>query len=51
MLETYNPVDHYTKGQFVDAQDTTNVFIMAKIVAASDTDITVNYDGWSDKWN
>ena len=50
-LESFSPLDYYTKGQFIDAQDTTNIFIMAKIIAASDTDITVNYDGWSDKWN
>ena len=50
-LENYNPQDFYTKGAFVDAQDTTNVHIMAKIVAASQNDISVNFDGWSSKWD
>jgi hypothetical protein len=32
VLDAYNPLDFYTKGSYIDAQDTTNVFIMAKIV-------------------
>lgn len=24
---------------------------MAKVVQATSTDVTVNYDGWSEKWN
>lgn len=51
VLDAYNPSDYYTKGCFLDAQDTTNCFIMAKVVQATGTDVTVNYDGWSEKWN
>ena len=50
-LDSYNPQDFFTKGMYVDAQDTTNVFMMAKIYAANQTDISVNFDGWPDKWN
>ena len=50
-LDGYNPQDFYTKGMYVDAQDTTNVFMMAKIYQANQTDISVNFDGWPDKWN
>ena len=37
----------------MDAQDTTNLFIMAKIIEvdADYASLTVNYDGWPDKWN
>ena len=50
-LDNYVPQQFYTEGSYIDAQDTTNVFMMAKIIAASATEITVNYDGWPDKWN
>ena len=50
-LDAYNNADYYTKGSYVDAQDTTNQFIMAKIVNIKGTDVRVNYDGWSDKWD
>lgn len=50
-LDAYNNADYYTKGSYVDAQDTTNQFIMAKVVNVKGTDVRVNYDGWSDKWD
>lgn len=51
MLDAYVPAEHYTKGAYIDAQDTTNVFIMAKVREASNSEISVNFDGWSEKWN
>ena len=50
-LDSYVAADFYTKGSYVDAQDTTSAFIMAKVVHATASDVTVNYDGWSEKWN
>ena len=50
-LDAYNPQDYYVKNAYIDAQDTTNVPIMGKIINATSTDVQVNYDGWSDKWN
>ncbi len=50
-LDAYNNADYYTKGSYIDAQDTTNQFIMAKIVNVKGTDLRINYDGWSDKWD
>ncbi len=51
VLDAYNNADYYIKGSYVDAQDTTNQFIMAKIISVKGTDVRVNYDGWSDKWD
>ena len=50
-LDAYVPSDFYKKGCFIDAQDTTNCFIMAKVVSESTFDINVNYDGWPERWN
>ena len=51
VLDAYVPQDYFTKGAYIDAQDTTNIFIMAKIICATPGDITVNFDGWSEKWD
>jgi len=32
LLDSYVPMEFYNKGAFLDAQDTTNVFIMAQII-------------------
>lgn len=50
-LEAYNPQQYFTKGSYIDAQDTTNVFIMAKVIVEHQDSIEVNYDGWSERWN
>ena len=50
-LDAYVPAEYYTKGSYLDAQDTTNVFMTGKIVGATATDVQVNYDGWPQKWD
>ena len=50
-LDAYVPAEYYTKGAYLDAQDTTNIFITGKIVGATATDVQVNYDGWPQKWD
>ena len=50
-LDGYNPLAHYTKGSYVDAMDTTNAYMMAKITDVTAVDIDINYDGWSEKWD
>lgn len=49
ILENYVAPDMYTKGSYIDAMDTTQVYIMAKIIASSNNEVTVNFDGWSEK--
>ena len=51
MLENYNPSEFYTKGNYIDAQDTTLNFCMAKITEVINNEIQVNFDGWSNKWD
>ena len=51
MLENYNPGEFYTKGNYIDAQDTTLNFCMAKITEVINNEIQVNFDGWSNKWD
>jgi len=35
LLKKYNSLDYYKKDQYVDAQDTTDVFCLAKIYEVS----------------
>lgn len=51
MLKNLKVSELYTEGSYCDAQDTTNEFIMAKIIEVKNNEILVNYDGWSTKWN
>ena len=50
-LDAYVPSDYYKKNNYIDAQDTTNEYMMARIVAETTFEITVSYDGWPEKWN
>ena len=44
-------MEHYSKGNYIDAQDTTLNFCMAKITEVINNEIQVNFDGWSNKWD
>lgn len=39
LLDKYNPLDQYTKGSYVDAQDTTLSFCMAKVTEVINNDV------------
>ena len=51
LLSEYNAADYYNKGSYIDAQDTTNNFIMAKVTEVLNNEVQVNFDGWSNKWD
>lgn len=53
LLKKYVPQDYYKVGAFVDACDTTDAFCFAKImqINASQGNVCVNFDGWSNKWD
>lgn len=51
MLYAYVPMDAYVKGAYIDAQDETKAYIMGKIIEANATEIIVNFDGWSEKFD
>ena len=50
-LDAYNPQDYYVKNAYIDAQDTTNVFMMAKIKEVDAISVDIGYDGWSERWD
>jgi len=43
--------NHYKIKAWVDVQDQSNIWRLARIKKIQDTLITVNFDGWSDKFN
>jgi len=51
LLDKYAYMDYFTKGSFIDAQDTTSAWCLAKIAEVKGNELLVNYDGWSNKWN
>ena len=51
ILNNLKVTDLYQEGAYIDAQDTTNDFIMAKIIEVNNNEILVNYDGWPARWN
>lgn len=51
LLNKYNFTAMLKVGTYVDAADTTNNFLLAKIVDIQGNQVQVNFDGWSQKWN
>jgi hypothetical protein len=56
LLDTYNYVQYLKEGSFVDAVDTTNTFIFAKVVKIDELptkgfQLVLGFDGWSEKWH
>ena len=57
MVENYKYWELIKEGSFIDAVDSTNSFIMAKVAKIEDIphkeskQVVVNFDGWSEKWN
>ena len=51
LLNKYCFLDNLKVGDHLDAQDSTNDFILSTVVAMSATQCTVHFDGWSDRWN
>ena len=51
LLDQYNPQEFYTKGSYIDAQDTTLSFCMSKVTEVINNDLQCNFDGWSNKWD
>ena len=50
-LDAYSPTDDYIKGAYIDAQDTTLNFCMAKVTEVIGNDLQANFDGWSNRWD
>jgi hypothetical protein len=51
VLSKYSYTDYFKKGAYVDAQDTTATWMVAKILRTDGTNMEINFDGWSEKWN
>lgn len=51
LAETVNPYKDLKPGCFVDAKDTVNNWCAAQIIKMEGNEITINYDGWSNKFN
>ena len=50
-LDNYNPLDYYGESQYVDAADTTQNWLTAKITAVIGSEVQVTYDGWPARWD
>ena len=50
-LDNYNPLDYYADGLYVDASDTAQNWLMAKITAVIGNEVQVTYDGWPSRWD
>lgn len=42
---------HYNIGDYLDAQDTVNKWMLARIVEADDAGVVVRFDGWPARWD
>jgi hypothetical protein len=51
LLQKYDHTPFIKVGAFCDAADTTQNFLLSKIVEVDGTQVLVNFDGWSSKWN
>jgi hypothetical protein len=56
LVEKYNFLEHAKVGTFVDAIDSTNSFILGKILKIEEVtgkgyQLVIGFDGWSEKWN
>ncbi len=52
LANRFNFFKYVKEGDFLDAQDTINMWCMASIEEIVDeTKILVHYDGWSNKWD
>ena len=51
-METpYDPTSDFKIGSFIDAKDSVNNWCVARITNLSENKVTLNFDGWSNKWN
>ena len=50
-IKTYNPKIAYVTDNYVDAYDSNFTWRVAKILQVKGEIATVNFDGWSNKWN
>lgn len=51
LISAHNFIDQLHVGTFLDAVDTTHDFLLAQVVSINATQVTVHFDGWSDRWN
>lgn len=56
LLDSYNYIQYLKEGAFVDAVDTTNTFIFAKVMKIVELpgkgfQVVLGFDGWSEKWH
>lgn len=51
LLQKYDHTPFIKVGAYIDAADTTQNYLLSKIVEIDGNNLNVNFDGWSDKWN
>ncbi len=56
LLDSYNYIQYLKEGSYVDAVDTTNTFIFAKVFKIEELpgkgfQLGLGFDGWSEKWH
>ncbi len=52
LVDKYNHLDYVKVGTYVDAHDTTNSYLLARVVDIDNSGMAqVTFDGWSQKWN
>ena len=53
LLQEYKHEKHLKVGTYVDAADTTQSYLMARVVQINEStqSAVVNFDGWPSKWN
>ena len=51
-LKNYNPMHSYIPNHYVDVLDSYSTWRISKIIEIKDDMVsTINFDGWSTKWN
>jgi hypothetical protein len=51
VLKKYNYTSYFTPGSYIDAKDTCDNWMVAKIIKTDGKNIEINFDGWNKKWN
>lgn len=51
LAESHKPFQGIKEGWLIDAKDTVDNWCVANVLKATDTDIRINYDGWSEKYD
>lgn len=51
LVKDFNLFHYLYKGAYIDAMDTTNKYLVAQITEKDENFLSVNFDGWSHKFD